>query len=65
MVRNNQAGCYSALMQANPNTTAPYDALSPDTILDAIESIGIEKVRAGQAELAQRTGIAAYQPLPF
>ena len=42
MVRNNQAGCYSALMQANPNNTAPYDALSPDTILDAIESVGIE-----------------------
>ena len=42
MVRNNQTGCYSALMQANSNNTAPYDALSPDTILDAIESVDIE-----------------------
>ena len=32
---------------------------------EVIESIGIEKVRAGQAELAQRTGISAYQPLPL
>jgi 3-hydroxybutyryl-CoA dehydrogenase len=37
----------------------------PKGPFEVIESIGIEKVRAGQAELAQRTGIAAYQPLPF
>lgn len=37
----------------------------PKGPFEVIESIGIEKVRAGQAELAQRTGISAYQPLPL
>jgi 3-hydroxybutyryl-CoA dehydrogenase len=37
----------------------------PKGPFEVIESIGIENVRAGQAELAQRTGIAAYQPLPI
>ena len=37
----------------------------PKGPFEVIESIGIEKVRAGQAELVQRTGIFAYQPLPL
>ena len=32
---------------------------------EVIEKIGIEKVRAAQAELSERTGIAAYQPMPL
>jgi 3-hydroxybutyryl-CoA dehydrogenase len=35
----------------------------PKGPFEVIESIGIENIRTGQAELAQRTGIAAYQPL--
>lgn len=37
----------------------------PKGPFEVIESIGIENVRAAQAELAQRTGIGAYQPLPL
>ena len=35
----------------------------PKGPFEVIESIGIDEVRAGQAELAQRTGISSYQPL--
>lgn len=37
----------------------------PNGPFEVIESIGIEKVRAAQAELAARTGVTAYQPLPL
>ena len=37
----------------------------PKGPFEVIEEIGIEKVRSAQAELAQRTGIVAYQPLPL
>jgi 3-hydroxybutyryl-CoA dehydrogenase len=37
----------------------------PKGPFEVIESMGIENVRAAQAELAQRTGISAYQPLPL
>ena len=37
----------------------------PKGPFEVIEDIGIEKIRSAQAELAQRTGIAAYQPLPL
>ena len=37
----------------------------PKGPFEVIEDIGIENVRSAQAELAQRTGIVAYQPLPL
>ncbi len=37
----------------------------PEGPFEVIEKIGIEKVRAAQAELSERTGIAAYQPMPL
>jgi 3-hydroxybutyryl-CoA dehydrogenase len=37
----------------------------PKGPFELIESMGIENVRVAQAELAQRTGISAYQPLPL
>jgi len=37
----------------------------PKGPFEVIESIGIEQVRAAQIELAARTGISAYQPLPL
>lgn len=37
----------------------------PKGPFEVIESIGLEKVRAAQAELAERTGVSAYQPLPL
>ena len=37
----------------------------PKGPFEVIESMGLEKVRSAQAELAERTGIAAYQPLPL
>ena len=37
----------------------------PKGPFEVIEDIGIEKIRSAQAELAQRSGIAAYQPLPL
>jgi len=36
----------------------------PEGPFEVIESLGIEKVRAAQVELSERTGIATYQPLP-
>ncbi len=37
----------------------------PEGPFEVIERIGLDAVRSAQAELAQRTGIAAYQPLPL
>ena len=37
----------------------------PQGPFEVIEIIGIEKVRTAQAELAERSGIATYQPLPL
>jgi len=37
----------------------------PEGPFEVIEKIGLEKVRTAQAELSERTGIAAYQPLPL
>jgi 3-hydroxybutyryl-CoA dehydrogenase len=37
----------------------------PKGPFEVIDDIGIENVRSAQAELAQRTGIAAYKPLPL
>jgi 3-hydroxybutyryl-CoA dehydrogenase len=37
----------------------------PQGPFEVIDSIGIESVRAAQAELAQRSGVADYQPLAF
>jgi 3-hydroxybutyryl-CoA dehydrogenase len=37
----------------------------PNGPFEVIQDIGIEKVRSAQAELAERTGITAYQPLPL
>ena len=37
----------------------------PKGPFEVIEIMGIENVRVAQAELAQRTGISAYQPLPL
>ena len=37
----------------------------PQGPFEVIDSMGIENVRVAQAELAQRTGISAYQPLPL
>ena len=37
----------------------------PKGPFEVIEGIGIENVRSAQAELSERTGVAAYQPLPL
>jgi 3-hydroxybutyryl-CoA dehydrogenase len=37
----------------------------PNGPFEVIESIGIDNVRKAQAELSERTGITAYQPLPL
>lgn len=37
----------------------------PKGPFEVIESIGLENVRAAQAELAERSGVSAYQPLPL
>jgi 3-hydroxybutyryl-CoA dehydrogenase len=37
----------------------------PQGPFEVIDSMGIESVRAAQAELAQRSGVADYQPLAF
>lgn len=37
----------------------------PEGPFEVIERIGLEAVRSAQAELAERTGTAAYQPLPL
>lgn len=37
----------------------------PEGPFEVIEKIGMENVRAAQAELAERTGISAYQPMPL
>ncbi|NBO26136.1 MAG: 3-hydroxyacyl-CoA dehydrogenase [Actinobacteria bacterium] len=37
----------------------------PEGPFEVIEKMGIEKVRSAQAELSERTGVVAYQPLPL